>query len=1172
MRRPSFLLAVLCCFMAGAAWAQSGAAQGIGVARERARIDAAATQLAHELGLGDAHQLVHRASHTDGFGQTHSRFQQYYKGLRVDGGEILTHRDDSGEVAPRGGALVGNMQLAVTPAIDRAQALAAAGADGNSEVELLVHTWRDAMPAKGPAINAAQQQRRPGRARLAWQVRHRLVVAGEPQQWMTLVDAHSGLVLARWNDLHTAAAKGSGQSQYSGSVTLDTDSTASGFALRDTTRGTGGKYGGNAVVNMNHASSGDGSIFTDADNAWGDGKDYVPGAGVANGQTSAVDAAYGVQASWDYFKNVFQRNGVDDKGTATFVRVHYRSGYSNAFWDDGCFCMTYGDGDGGVTFKAPLSINTVGHELAHGVTTATANLSYLTESGGLNEANSDIHGTLVEFYARGANGRGSVIPDVGGNWTFGEQDSGSNMRYMYKPSLDGKSPDSWSPSLYKLDVHYSSGPMNRAFYFLSQGALADSASDYYSPYLPAGMTGIGNDKAARIWYRAMASYMTSTSDYLAARAAALRAAIDLHGAGSAENVAVRKAFGAINVGSADSTVDDFVAPAVAASFVGSSGQVQLAATASDNVGVVRVDFFIDAVPVGTASASPYRLALDSAQFANGSHALTAIAYDAAGNFAESASTAIAFTNDNEKLLKDPGFEAGGLGWRYLVPVFEDYETSVAVRSGHFFASFGGYLVNGKLVPQVMCQVVALPADKAALVLSLWLRIASDERTRAVDSFKVELRSTGHEVLATLATYSNVDARNDYVRRQLDLTAYRGQTVEVCFNATIADLATGTDFFIDDLALVALRNVPVLVQPSVAWTTMVVGETRQFGATVTGAPDQRVTWSVLEGAAGGSVSASGLYSAPAVLGDYHLIATSTADPGASAAISLKVTAADGSRIAVVPGGITLPPGGQHQFSAAMADAADTRLRWSVGSSELGASVSASGLYTAPTVHGQHLLSVFSVSERIHGHTMVTVASPLRYTVQLAAGWNLVGNSTTGSIDVAATLGDAGKFASVWKWDARAAQWHYYAPALAANGTLAKVAAANGYAVLTAIGPGEGYWIEVPAAAGNISMPEVVSFGIDTTSLMFAHGWNLVATGYDLGAADFNRMLAGATSGTPGITTTIWAWDNASSSWYFYAPDKDGDGSLPAYAASKGYQPFGAVSLGKGRGFWVYYPFY
>ena len=145
------------------------------------------------------------------------------------------------------------------------------------------------------------------------------------------------------------------------------------------------------------------------------------------------------------------------------------------------------------------------------MTARTANLTYSGESGGLNESMSDINGTMVEFYARG--GSGSTIGNTGGTWTIGEQLTGTPLRYMYKPSKDGASPDAWSSTIGSMDVHYSSGPHNRMFYFLSQGSSSTSTSDFYSSYLPGGMTGIGNDHAARIAYRALTTYMTSSTNY-----------------------------------------------------------------------------------------------------------------------------------------------------------------------------------------------------------------------------------------------------------------------------------------------------------------------------------------------------------------------------------------------------------------------------------------------------------------------------------------------------------------------------------------------------------------------------------------------------------------------------------------------------------------------------------
>ncbi len=324
-----------------------------------------------------------------------------------------------------------------------------------------------------------------------------------------------------------------------------TTSAGGRFELRDPTRGAGG----NKVVNLDHGLEDEGGqTYVSSSNQWGDGANYDGGSTTsANGETAAVDAAYGLQWTWDYYKNIHHRDGIDGKNTATTLRVHYDLEYDNAFWNDDCFCMTFGDGR---KFKSLEAMDVIGHEVSHGVCSTTAGLEYFGESGGLNEANSDINGTMVAFYARG--GRLDQVGDQGAAWTIGAQLATplhpKPVRFMYKPSLDGKSPDAWSEDLENLGVHRSSGPMNRCFYFLSQGASAKAPSPYATSYLPKGMHGIGNDKSARIWYRAMASYLTSLSNYADARKACIQAARDLYGAGGPEERAVWNAFHGIHVG------------------------------------------------------------------------------------------------------------------------------------------------------------------------------------------------------------------------------------------------------------------------------------------------------------------------------------------------------------------------------------------------------------------------------------------------------------------------------------------------------------------------------------------------------------------------------------------------------------------------------------------------
>ena len=300
---------------------------------------------------------------------------------------------------------------------------------------------------------------------------------------------------------------------------------------------------------------GDGVLFVSPVPTWGDGLNYESSRGGTrseNGQTAAVDAHFGLQTSWDFYKNILHRNGIDGQGSTPHNLVHYSKDYDNAFWSDQCFCMTYGDG---ATFKTLTALDVVGHEVSHGLCHTTADLGYSGETGGLNEANSDIFGTMISFYAKGAQGQGPTVPDQGGRWCIGYDlqtpDFPHPLRYMQKPSLDGFSPDAWSPNLDNLDVHYSSGPMNRAFYFMSQGSSSNKREDTYSAYLPQGMKGIGNDKALRIWWRTLSTRLTPSSRYVDARNGAVRAAQELFGKSAKEVTAVRKAFRAINVGKSE---------------------------------------------------------------------------------------------------------------------------------------------------------------------------------------------------------------------------------------------------------------------------------------------------------------------------------------------------------------------------------------------------------------------------------------------------------------------------------------------------------------------------------------------------------------------------------------------------------------------------------------------
>ena len=465
---------------------------------------------------GHSYQMLDALVDTDG--AQHVRVARSFRGMRVIGGDLVVHADRNGNFRDASHTMTRLITLPRSANLSGGRAIQAAlAAQGGS------------TRGKGPELVVYARSETPV---LAWDVR----VFGEqadgtPSERHVIVDAYSGAVLEAWDDIHTAAASGSGKSLYSGTVGLTTDLVGGTFYLRDPSRG------GNYTLNLNNGTSG-GSTFTDADNAWGTGL-------ASSTQSAAVDAQYGTAVTWDYYKNVHGRNGIANNGVGAYNRVHYSTRYNNAFWSDGCFCMTYGDGDG-TSFTPLVSLDVAGHEMTHGVTSRTAALVYSGESGGLNEATSDIFGAMVEFYAANASDPGDYL--------IGEKiyRGGVNgLRSMINPSSDGRSADCWYSTVKNLDVHYSSGVANHFYYLLAQGTSAGSPSKTCvagNTRVASGngtLAGIGRAKAEKIWYRALTLYFTSSTTFAGARAATLRAAGDLYGAGGLEATAVANAWTAV---------------------------------------------------------------------------------------------------------------------------------------------------------------------------------------------------------------------------------------------------------------------------------------------------------------------------------------------------------------------------------------------------------------------------------------------------------------------------------------------------------------------------------------------------------------------------------------------------------------------------------------------------
>jgi zinc metalloprotease ZmpA len=488
-------------------------AQATADAVARAKIHAVAHPASTSVGKGQ--DLSSFDTILDKSGASHVRFERTYRGLPVIGGDFVVHQTKSGVYSSTSGSKVGRMPTSIKPSVSAKSAAAKAG-----------ETVRFAKSQATPELVVLARQK--AASALTWRVnvtgRNK---DGSPAGEYVFIDARGARVVDSWPSV--LAEAGTGEGQLSGSVELDTTSGTGGFELVDPERGD------NITYNGPQGSE----VFSDEDNAWGDGTQEDPA-------TAGADAHYGIAKTWDFYLKILKRNGIGDDGKGAASHVH-DGDYVNASWDDACFCMSYGDGDGS-TILPLVSLDVAGHEMSHGVTSRTANLIYQGQSGGLNEATSDIFGTMVEFYAKNDADPGDYVI---GEQIFVDNDPATNyIRRMDQPSADGVSLDCFKRGAGRTDVHFSSGIANHFFYLLAEGSGPKEINGIQHNSKTCDkstVTGIGRRPAGKIWYAALTKYMTSTTTFRQARVATIKAATDLFGADSAKTEAVAAAWTAVKV-------------------------------------------------------------------------------------------------------------------------------------------------------------------------------------------------------------------------------------------------------------------------------------------------------------------------------------------------------------------------------------------------------------------------------------------------------------------------------------------------------------------------------------------------------------------------------------------------------------------------------------------------
>ncbi|MBX5481666.1 MAG: M4 family metallopeptidase [Myxococcaceae bacterium] len=261
--------------------------------------------------------------------------------------------------------------------------------------------------------------------------------------------------------------------------------------------------------------------------------------GSAATSDSAVNAAYdNTGITYDFYKAYFNRDSYNNNGATLISSVHYAKNYSNAYWDG--TQMVYGDGDGWEFSSLAGALDVTAHELTHAVTEHTANLAYQNEPGALNEAMSDILGSAAEaWHAGGVNANFFMV----GEDCYTPGTPGDALRYLDDPVKDGMSYD-YYPTRYTGSqdyggVHLNSGIANLAYALLVKGGTHPRGKT--NVQVPA----IGFEKATRIFYRALTTYMTSSTNFAGARTATTQAAEDLYDAATA--AAVDAAWTAVGV-------------------------------------------------------------------------------------------------------------------------------------------------------------------------------------------------------------------------------------------------------------------------------------------------------------------------------------------------------------------------------------------------------------------------------------------------------------------------------------------------------------------------------------------------------------------------------------------------------------------------------------------------
>ena len=469
-------------------------------------------------------ELALKRQQTDDQGNQHFVYQQQVNDVPVWGSELMVHQRSDGSTYLFNGRYQPSIKIDTTPRLSAAEA----------EQQVLQHLGVTDLRSLSTELVVYPDSKLA--ARLAYKI-DTLVDVGS--RWLYFIDAQSGKTLHRINYTQQNMVNASGNNVQGNSVNFRAWADGNTYVMLNTEIPI---LDNNPDPISNPAAKGDVMIL-DALNTTDRFRYSTSNAVNSDWDSAAVSAMENAVKVHDYYLNTFNRSSIDGNGKNITLIIHFDNQLNNAFWNGEL--MVYGDGDGQIFSQLAGCLDVAAHEMTHGVVQYSAGLKYENQSGALNEAYADIFGTMVDR----------------DDWTVGEDctvAAPGYLRSLSDPASGFRSqPTKMSeyqnlPNTSEGDnggVHINNSIPSHAAYLIAEGLTSKNLG-----------TSIGRDKMEQIFYRALTTYLTASSQFIDARHATLQSAEDLYGVNSAEVTAVGLAWDAVEVTDNGTPVPDQGAP------------------------------------------------------------------------------------------------------------------------------------------------------------------------------------------------------------------------------------------------------------------------------------------------------------------------------------------------------------------------------------------------------------------------------------------------------------------------------------------------------------------------------------------------------------------------------------------------------------------------------------